>query len=95
MHESTFCFHYLGERAAQLDVWRGGEFPLLAHGERAGVQAVEVGHDQQQVRRGLDGKEAATGHVDAQGVVEGLDSSAHRCFQLDHVQTTVQRLGKR
>lgn len=83
---------HLGEDAAQLDVRRGGELPLGAHGERAGLQAVQVGHDQQQVRRGLDGQEAPARHVDAQRVVEALDGGAHGRLQLDDVLTAVQRL---
>ena len=82
----------LGEGAAQLDVRRGGELPLLAHGERAGVQAVQVGHHQQQVGRRLHRQEAAAGNVHAHGVVEALDGGAHGRLQLDDVQTAVQRL---
>lgn len=83
---------YLGEGAAQLDVRRGGELPLLAHGERAGVQAIQVGHDQQQVRGGLDRQEAAARDVDAQGVFEALYGCSHGRFQLDDVQPSVQSL---
>lgn len=43
------CQGYLGEGATQFDVRRRRELPLGAHGERAGIQAVQVGHDQQQV----------------------------------------------
>lgn len=71
---------------------RGGELPPGAHGERARVQAVQVGHDQQQVGGGLDGQEAAAGDVDAQGVVEGLDGRAHRRLQLDDILASIQRL---
>ena len=68
---------------------RAGELSLLAHGERAGVEAVEVGHDQEQVGGGLDGQETAAGHVDAQGVVEALDGGANGSLQLDHIQAAV------
>lgn len=68
------------------------ELPLGAHGERAGVQAVQVGHDQQQVRRGLHGQEAAARHVDAEGVVEGFNGCADRRFQLDDVLPAVESL---
>lgn len=40
----------LCEGAAQFDMRRGRELSLLAHGERAGVQGVQIGHHQQQVR---------------------------------------------
>lgn len=83
---------YLGEGAAQFDVGRGRELSLVAHGERARLQAVQVGHDQQQVGGGLDGQEAAAGYVDAQGVVEALDGGADCCLQLDDVLPTIQRL---
>lgn len=82
----------LGEGAAQLDVRRGGELSLLAHGERAVVQAVQVGHHQQQVGRRLHRQEAAAGDVHAQGVVEALDGGAHGRLQLDDVQAAFQRL---
>lgn len=83
---------HLGEGASQFDVRRCGELPFGAHGERAGVQAVQVGHDQQQVGRGLDGQEAAARHVDAEGVVEGFNGCAHRRFQLDDVLPAVKGL---
>lgn len=83
---------YLGEGAPQLDVWGGGELPSGAHGERAGVQAVQVGHDQQQVRRCLHGQEAAAWHVDAEGVVEGLNGCADRRLQLDDVLPAIEGL---
>lgn len=71
---------------------RGGELPLLAHGERPGVQAVQVGHHQQQVGRRLYGQEAAARDVHAHGVLEALDGSANGRLQLDDVQTAIQRL---
>ena len=74
---------------------RGGELPPLAHGEGAGLQAVQVGHDQQQVGGGLHRQEAAAGHVDAQGVVEALYRRAHRRLQLDDVQPPVYGLRSR
>lgn len=83
---------YLGEGASQFDVRRCRELPFGAHGERAGVQAVQVGHDQQQVGRGLHGQEAAARHVDAQGVVEGFNGGADRRFQLDDVLPAVESL---
>lgn len=83
---------HLGEGAAQLDVRRGGELSLGAHGEGAGLQAVQVGHDQQQVRRGFDGKEAAAGDVYPHRVVEAFDRRADRRLQLDDVQPSVERL---
>lgn len=83
---------YLGEGASQFDVRRCRELPFGAHGERAGVQAVQVGHDQQQVRRGLHGQEAAARHVDAEGVVEGFNGRADRRFQLDDVLPAVKSL---
>ena len=70
----------------------GGELPPAAHGQRAGVQAVQVGHDQQQVGRGLDGQEAAPRHVDAHGVVKALDGRPYGGLQLDHVLPALQRL---
>lgn len=84
--------NHLSEGAAQFDVRRCWELPLGAHGERAGVQAVQVGHDQQQVRRGLYRQEAAARHVDAHGVVKAFDGSANRCLQLDDVLPTIKRL---
>lgn len=71
---------------------RRWELSLGAHGERAGLQAVQVGHDQQQVRCGLDGQEAAARYVDAQGVVEAFDGRADRRLQLDDVVPAVKRL---
>lgn len=68
------------------------ELSLWAHGERAGVQAVQVGHDQQEVRRGLDGQEAAARHVDSHGVIEAFDGGADRRLQLDDVLPAVERL---
>lgn len=92
-HPSSLSFYeYLGEGAAQFDVRRCRELSLGAHGERAGVQAVQVGHDQQQVRRGLYWQEAAPRHVDAQSVVEAFDGGADRRLQLDDVLTAVERL---
>lgn len=85
-------YNYLGEGAAQFDVRRRWELPLGAHGERAGLQAVEVGHDQQQVGRGLDRQEAAARHVDAQRVVKAFDGGADGRLQLDYVLPTVKRL---
>lgn len=73
---------------------RCGELPLLTHGERSRLQTVQVGHDQQEVRGGFDWQEAATGDVDAQSVVEALDGGAYGRLQLDHVQATVQSLGR-
>jgi len=73
-------------------VRRAGELAAPAHGERAGVQAVQVGHDQQQVGGRLHRQEAAARHVHAHGVVEALDGGAHRRLQLDDVQAAVQRL---
>lgn len=81
-----------GEGAAQFNVRRCGELPLLAHGERSGLQTVQVGHHQQQVRRRLHGQEAAARDVYAHGVLKALDGSADGRLQLDDVQTTVQRL---
>lgn len=89
---SLFFYEYLGEGAAQFDVRRCRELSLGAHGERAGVKAVQVGHDQQQVRRGLYWQEAAPRHVDAQSVVEAFDGGADRRLQLDDVLTAVERL---
>lgn len=87
------CFYvYLGEGATQFDVWRCWELSLGAHGERAGLQAVKVGHDQQQVRCGLNGQEAAARHIDAQGVVKAFDGGTHRRLQLDDILPTVERL---
>lgn len=83
---------YLGEGAAQLDVRRRRELSLGAHGERAGVQAVQVGHDQQQVRRGLHRQEAAARDVYSQRVVEAFDGRADRRLQLDDVLTAVESL---
>lgn len=39
-------YDHLGEGAAQLDMRRRRELSPGAHGERAGLQAVKVGHDQ-------------------------------------------------
>lgn len=83
---------YLGEGAAQFDVWRCWELSLGAHGERAGLQAVQVGHDQQQVRRGFNRQEAAARYVYSQGVVETFDGCADRCLQLDDILSTVKCL---
>lgn len=91
-HSSLSFYEYLGEGAAQFDVRRCRELSLGAHGERAGVKAVQVGHDQQQVRRGLYWQEAAPRHVDAQSVVEAFDGGADRRLQLDDVLTAVERL---
>lgn len=85
----------LGEGAAQLDVRRGGKLSLLAHGERAGVQAVQVGHHQQQVGRRLHRQETAAGDIHPHGIVEALDGGAHGRLQLDDVQTAVQCLQRR
>ena len=71
------------------------ELPLGAHGQGAGVQAVQVGHDEQQVRRGLDGQEAAAGNVYSQGVFKALDGGADRCLQLDDVLPAIERLSKK
>lgn len=79
----------LGEGAAQFNMRRCGKLPLLAHGERAGVQAVQVGHHQQEVGRGLHRQEAATGDVHSHGVLKALNGGAHCGLQLDDVQTTV------
>lgn len=68
------------------------ELPLGAHGEGARLQAVQVGHDQQQVRCGLDRQEAAAGNVYSQGVVEAFDRRADRRLKLDDVQPSIQRL---
>lgn len=81
-----------GEGAAQLDMWSCGELSPLAHGERAGIQAVQVGHHQQQIRGRLHRQEAAARHVHAHGVAKALDSSAHRGLQLNDIQATFQRL---
>lgn len=94
-YRSTFflsCYKDLGEDAPQFDVRRRLELSVGAHGERALVQAVQVGHDQQQVRRGLDWQEAAARYVDAQGVIEAFDGGADRRLQLDDVQAAVERL---
>lgn len=90
---TCYCYYnYLGEGAAQFDVRRRRELPLGAHGEGAGLQAVQVGHDQQQVRRCLDGQEAAARYVDAQGVVEAFDGGADCRLQLDDVVPAVKCL---
>lgn len=83
---------YFSEGAAQFDVRCCGKLSLGAHGQRACVHAVQVGHDQQEVRGGFDGQEAAAGHVDAERVVEALHGRAHRRLQLDDVQTAVEGL---
>lgn len=83
---------YLSEGATQFDVRRCWELSLGAHGERAGLQAVKVGHDQQQVRRGFDRQEAAAGYIDAQGVVKAFDGGTDRRLQLDDILPTVERL---
>lgn len=93
------CFHswydYLGEGAAQFHVRCCRELSLRAHVERAGIQAVQVGHDQEQVRRSLDRQEAAAGNVYSQGIVEAFDGRTHRSLQLDDVLPTVERLMNR
>lgn len=71
------------------------ELPLGAHVEGARLQAVQVGHDQQQVRRGLDRQEPAAGNVYPQGVVEAFDRRADRRLKLDDVQPSVERLKTR
>lgn len=83
---------HLGEGAAQLDVRCAGELSEPAHGERAILQAVQVGHDQQQVGRGLYGQEAAARNVDAHGVIEAFDGGSDRRLQLDDILPTVKRL---
>lgn len=85
-------YDHLGEGAAQFDMRRCRELSLGAHGERAGLQAVKVGHDQQQVWRGLDGQEATARYIDAQGVVEGLDGGTDGRLQLDDVLPTIKCL---
>lgn len=45
-HKTVFYPSYLGEGAAQFDVWRRGELSLLAHGERPRLQTIQVGHNQ-------------------------------------------------
>lgn len=99
-HKHVFFLHfhsfhaaqYLGEGAAQFDVRRCWELSLGAHGERAGLQAVQVRHDQQQVGRGLYRQEAAAGNVDAHGVVKAFDGSADCCLQLDDILPAIKRL---
>lgn len=71
------------------------ELSLRAHVERAGIQAVQVGHDQKQVRRSLDWQEAAAGNVYSQGVVEAFDGRTHRSLQLNDVLPAVERLMNR
>lgn len=71
------------------------ELSLRAHVERASIQAVQVGHDQKQVRRSLDRQEAAAGNVYSQGVVEAFDGRTHRSLQLDDVLPAVERLMNR
>lgn len=83
---------YLGEGAAQFDVRSCWELPLGAHGERASLQAVQVGHDQEEVRRSLDRQEAAAGNIYSQGIVEAFDGRADRSLQLDDVLPAVKRL---
>lgn len=73
-------------------MWRRWELSLGAHGERAGLQAVKVGHDQQQVWRGFDRQEAAARYIDAQGVVKAFDGGTDRRLQLDDILPTVERL---
>ena len=53
------------EAVAELAERHGREGALGVHHQRAVLQAVHVAHDDQQVRRRLDGQEASTWNVHA------------------------------
>lgn len=57
--------HFSEMVIAELHQGSGGEHPLFGHYQRAMGEAIQVGHHQQQVRRLLDGQEAASRHVHA------------------------------
>lgn len=73
-------------------MWSCWELPLGAHGQTPGFKAVQVGHDQQQVGRGLDGKEAAARYIYSQSVVKAFYSCTNCCLELDDVLATIKRL---
>lgn len=85
-------FAYLCEGASQFDKRHCGEFALLAHGQRAGVKAVQIGHHKQEIRGGLHRQETTTRDVYPQRVLKTLDSSTNCSLQLDNVQASIQSL---
>lgn len=76
---------YFGEGATQFDMRCGGKLPAWAHGERPGVQAVEVGHNQKEVRGGLHWQETTAWNIHAHRSLKALDGCAHRCLQLQDI----------
>lgn len=87
------CYHgYLSERAAQFDMGRCRKLSLGAHGERTRLQAVQVGHDQQQVRCGFHRQEAAARDIYSQSVVEAFDRCTDRRLKLDDIQPSIKCL---
>lgn len=77
---------------AKLDERRVGEGAGRVHDQRAVLNGVQVGLDNEQVRARLDGQEARARDVNAACALEVLDARTHGLFQLDHLGPIVQRL---
>lgn len=82
----------LVERGAEFDKRSGGERALSRQCQRAVVNVVQVGHEQQKIRRLFYGQEARAWHVDTDGSVERLDGRTGSGFELDDVEATIQML---
>lgn len=71
------------EVAAELDEGSVAEAGS-AHLELAVLEGVEIRLDEHQIRAGLDGQEAAAGHVNTVGVVEVADGGTDSSLELDN-----------
>ena len=85
--------HLLELAVPELHERRGGEHPQRGHLERAVLQAVEVGHDEQEVAGLLDGEEPRPRHVHPGHLLEALHGGAHGGLQLEDVDAAAELLG--
>ena len=74
---------HLLEVAAELDERRITE-TSSAHLQLAVLDSIEIRLDQHQIRAGLDGQEAATGHIDTVRVLEVLDGGTDSGLELEN-----------
>lgn len=75
---------------AQLHQRRRLEHALRRHHQRATLQTVQIGHDQQQIGRLLHRQETRTRHIDTHAALEALHRRTDGRLQLDDAQSVVE-----
>jgi len=87
--ESRQVVGNLIELGSKFDEGSGGKHSFGVHDERAGVERVKIGHDEQQIRGLLNRQKTASGNVDAYGAFEVMNRRPDRSLQLYHVEAVL------